>query len=355
MNTTIKEKQFRQFMTMMDSVADEFICEAFPQKRTYYKTRKAKSHPHRSAACAAAAVICVLTLFVSSNGFAKSLITNAFLAIQNRIDMRGDYSSYATNINQTVTNNGLSVTISEVYCDGINLFVSYILESDEGFSAYSENYANYIQIEYDKLDFIRSGDTVYQLSDLGTAGLEGRYIDEYTFAGLETYSLEGNPFPETFDLEISISKFIPELSFLKNPFQKNGIRGRWSFDIPVTVNSADIQTIEVHAENNGHTIDKVIVSPIMATIYTSYPDIYSGTVNYNIICYDKDSKESLTGEGHYDYNTCTGFVKVPRADITTELEIYIIDNTTLTKSGVERYSYDEIKKHAIVSCTIDLQ
>lgn len=36
MNTTIKEKQIRQFMTMMDSVADDYICEAFPQKRTYY-------------------------------------------------------------------------------------------------------------------------------------------------------------------------------------------------------------------------------------------------------------------------------------------------------------------------------
>jgi len=50
------------------------------------------------------------------------------------------------------------------------------------------------------------------------------------------------------------------------------------------------------------------------------------------------------------------FAKENKPQITnTGLEICIIDNTTLTKSGAERYSYDEIKKHAIVSCTIDLQ
>lgn len=353
MNTAIKEKQIRQFMEMMDCAADGYICEAFPQKRTYYKSRKMTTHPFRLSACAAAAVICVFTLFVSSDGHAKNLISSAFFTIQNLIYMQGDYSSYSTSINQAVTSGDLSVTVSEVYCDGINLFVSYIVESKKGFSAYSENYTDYIQIDYDKLDFIRCGDTVYQLNDFGTAGLEGRYIDEYTFAGLETYSLEGKPFPETFDLEISISRFIPEISFQKNPFQKTGIRGRWSFHIPVTVNSADIRTIEVHAENNGHTIDKVIVSPIMATIYTSYPDIYSGTVHYDVICYTNSGAEMLLGEAIYD--STAGITRIPREKIIDNLEIFVFDNTALTEEGLARYSREELQKHAIISVTIDLQ
>lgn len=136
-----------------------------------------------------------------------------------------------------------------------------------------------------KTIYNRKENTVYLLNDFGTAGLESRYIDEHTFVGLETYSLEGKTFPETFDLEISISKFVPEISFGENPFQKNGARGRWNFDIPVTVNSADIQTIAVHAKKNEHPIDTVVVSPIMITIYTSYPDLYFNTVNYDVLCY----------------------------------------------------------------------
>ncbi|MDE6916109.1 MAG: DUF4179 domain-containing protein [Lachnospiraceae bacterium] len=260
-------------MDMMNLVSDDYICEALPQKKTYYKNKKRTAHPFRYASCAAAAAVCMFALLFSSNGYAKSLITSAFFTIQNSIDMRGDYSSYATRVNQAVKSGDLSVTISEVYCDGINLFVSYIIESERGFSAYSENYKNYIQIAYSKLDCIRSENTVYLLNDFGTAGLEGRYIDEHTFVGLETYSLEGKTFPETFDLEISISKFVPEISFGENPFQKKGARGRWNFDIPVTVNSADIQTIAVHAKKNEHTIDTVVVSPIMITIVSCTIDL----------------------------------------------------------------------------------
>lgn len=344
-----------RFQTMMDLVADHYICEAIPHKRTYYRNRRVKAHPLRYGACAAAAVICMFTLLISSNGYAQSLITSAFQTIEQIIQVRGSYSSYATSVNQAVTSGDLSVTISEVYCDGINLFVSYIVESQKGFSSYSENYADYHQIDYDKLDYIQCGDTVYQLNDFGIAGLEGEYIDEYTFVGLETYSLEGRPFPDVFDLEISISMFTPELPYKRNFSLKDSIRGRWNFSIPVSVNSADIRTIAVHAENNGHTIDQVVVSPIMVTIYTSYPDIYSDTLTYEIICYDENTKNYLPREGRYDYNTCTGLMKVPRAEITTGLEVFVIDNTTLTTEGSERYSYDEIKKHAIVSCTIDLQ
>lgn len=292
-------------------------------------------------------------LLFSSDGYAKSMINSAFQAIENLIQIRGSYSSYATSVNQTVTSGDLSVTISEVYCDGINLFVSYIVESRKGFSSYSENYADYIQLDYEKLDGIRCGDEVYQLNDFGTAGLEGEYLDAYTFAGIEAYSLEGKPFPEKFDLEISISRFIPEISFGKNPFQKNGIRGRWSFDIPVTVNSADIQTIEVQAEHHGHTIDKVLVSPIMITIYTSYPDIYFNTVHYDVICYTNTGTEMILGEGLYFLNT--GITRIPRENVVDNLEIFVFDHTTLTGEGLERYSYEELKKHAIVSCTIDLQ
>ena len=341
-----------RFFAMMNLVADDYIHEAHPQKRTYYRSKQAKAHPLRYGICAAVAVMCTFALLFSSNGYAKSLITSAFQTIEQLIQVRGSYSSYATNVNQTVTSGDLSVTISEVYCDGINLFVSYIVESKKGFASYSENYKNYIQIEYDKLDFIQCGDDVFRLNDFGIAGLEGKYIDEYTFAGLEAYSLEGKPFPEAFDLEISISKFIPEISFPKNPFRKKGIRGRWNFDIPVVVNSADIQTIDVQVENNEHTIDKVIVSPIMVTIYTSYPDIYWGTVNYGVICYTDTGKKLLLGSGIYD--ATTGISWFPREEIINDLEIFVFDFTTLTKKGLEQISYEELKKHAIVSCTIDL-
>lgn len=341
------------FMTMMNLVDETYITDALPQKKYYYKNKKAASPPYKYGIYAAAAALCLCLLVFSSNGYAKEFISSAFKAIQNTLTMQGDYSSYATDINETVTDGDLSVTISEAYCDGINLFVSYTVKSKKGFSSYSDNYEEHFDMEYEKMDAIRCGEEVYQLDDFGVAGLEGKYTDEYTFAGLETYTLKGKPFPENFTLEISISRLIPETWSNKNPYLKNGVRGRWTFSIPISVNKADIQTIEVNVENNEHTIDRVVLSPIMATIYTSYPDIYFNTVNYGVVCFDVDSKEWLPEEGMYDH--CTGFTKISLSNITTGFEIFVVNTTTLTKTGAERFSYGEVKKHAIVSHTIHLQ
>ena len=62
----------------------------------------------------------------------------------------------------------------------------------------------------------------------------------------------------------------------------------------------------------GHTIDSVLVSPVMATIYTSYPDIYGDTVDYSVVVLGDKSDENIGRIAIY--GKTDGITKVPREE-----------------------------------------
>lgn len=48
----------------------------------------------------------------------------------------------------------------------------------------------------------------------------------------------------------------------------------------------------------------------MITIYTSYPDLYFNTVNYDVLCYTNSGTDLLLGEELYFINN--GVTRIPR-------------------------------------------
>ncbi len=186
----------------------------------------------------------------------------------------------------------------------------YLVESDKKFSEMEKDgYASH-QIAYQADSFMDSGEGSCKLTELGAAGLEGRFLDDRTFAGSEYYVLDGKEFPEEFNFRTHISEI--ELIAANVKDSSCIIKGDWNFSVPVRVNQSELSWIEVGKEVKEHSIDSVSVSPVMATIYTSYPDIYGDTVRYDVAVIGDRSDEEIGRIAVY--GKTEGITKVPRED-----------------------------------------
>lgn len=79
---------------------------------------------------------------------------------QDVIDFKGDYKEYATGTDERVQDHGITISMTEAYCDGANLFISYVIESQKKFTEYSDNQIFQNQIGYEGITKIKSDDKI---------------------------------------------------------------------------------------------------------------------------------------------------------------------------------------------------
>lgn len=339
----------QKFMSAVGNIKDEYLLEAIPQNR------KKKNTIRYFRQVVVAALVLVVIVGFSLNVFvpvyARNLpfVGNAFAFLQDSLHVAGGYSNYAFKIGDKAEDNGLTITMSEVYCDGVNLYVSFVVESDKPFKSYATEEFIKRQLDYDGTIYINGQNGRMKVNDFGLVGLEGEFTDDFTFVGVDSFSLTGETFPEEFVLDMKINS----VSLMTGSSNKEYIKGDWRFAPSIDVNVGDVVTYEVNQEANGHSIDKIVVTPIYVTIYTSYPDIYFGTTNYEVRTYtDGGADEDISSQG--EYGRTSGITQIPRMRVNNNMYIYVVDGTTLCKSGLERGTQEESREHAIVSIDISI-
>ncbi len=170
---------------------DDFI-DVRVKKAVDLKNIKRKKLIRRNLGITAASLIIILTIGFSNPALAAKIpiVGNVFQAIEKNIYYPSNYSEYATSVNKTAYSNGVGVTLSDILCDGQSLYVTYVVESDELFkyTSWGDAPLKMNQLitseEYNKVDFSNK-----QLDNTGIAGLEGKFIDDNTFVGMEKYKL----------------------------------------------------------------------------------------------------------------------------------------------------------------------
>ena len=130
----------------LNAVVQNSICDAemYRRKRQRY---------NRIFASSAAAVFVMFTsLIIGQPAWARSIpfIANVFDYVNENLIVKGQFTPYVTNINETVQSNGIGITITEIYCDGENLFISYNINSCESFSDLADTTYMGNQIELDQ-------------------------------------------------------------------------------------------------------------------------------------------------------------------------------------------------------------
>ena len=265
------------------------------------------------------AIITGIGVDTTTLAYGVPVIKNAFERIQKEIWNKGDYSKYATEVNQTVSNNGVGITLSEILCDGQNLYVSYVIESKEPFKYIKYKYdpvkdyditkEQAEKIEKMQLDYAAEAKVSFTDSELdnsGVSGLEGRFIDDHTFVGVEEYNLTSlnMKIPDEFEFIINFNSIVEE-GWNSERDKDNVLEGTWNFKVPVKVDKLLSKNIEVNAINNdGIGIKEIISTPIKLKVVTTGYDREKN--DYWVRVYDEkgnilrtSSGEELSSYGKY--------------------------------------------------------
>lgn len=302
----------------LDDIIDEAINMAHEDK----KKNKIKGKGYKKVFKNIAAGLAIITgigVDTTTLAYGVPVIKNAFERIQKEIWNKGDYSKYATEVNQTVSNNGVGITLSEILCDGQNLYVSYVIESKEPFKYIKYKYdpvkdyditkEQAEKIEKMQLDYAAEAKVSFTDSELdnsGVSGLEGRFIDDHTFVGVEEYNLTSlnMKIPDEFEFTINFNTIVEEGWNIERD-KDNVLEGTWNFKVPVKVDKLLSKNIEVNAINNdGIGIKEIISTPIKLKVVTTGYDREKN--DYWVRVYDEkgnilrtSSGEELSSYGKY--------------------------------------------------------
>ncbi|WP_252231342.1 DUF4179 domain-containing protein [Clostridium sp. ZBS15] len=349
-------------ITIPDNI-DDFI-DIGVKRAVDLKNIKRKKLIRRNLGITAASLIIVLTIGFSNPALAAKIpiVGNVFQAIEKNIYFPSNYSEYSTSVNETAYSNGVGVTLSDILCDGQSLYVTYIVESEKPFkyTSWGEAPLTVNQLitseEYNKVDFSNK-----QLDNTGIAGLEGKFIDDNTFVGMEKYKLSSlkTAIPDEFIFQVKYISF--QTDSVENDEKHDVKSGTWAFKIPVKVNK-DIKRV-VNLDNIGN--DSVNLNSLSITPFDM---IFSLTYNkgkwsdYEVSIYDENREELNLSDSSIDEDNKTENM-IFKAPSNESKSIRVIINKpilekgeTITESkGQSETSYEEIGKELIFDEIINIK
>ncbi len=252
---------------------------------------KAHGWNWRKGVSAAVVMLAVVTTVGCGTALAAGIpfIGRIFEAIEQNVSFSGDYSGKAETLGATaadgsgsadgitVSDSGVSVTASEVYCDGLSVFLTAEVSADKGGL---KNIPSY----YTASDGSRTSEMLYLRGEWKLAGdsetqtlmnnnLEGKVLDDHTFAGMVKLDLDGREL-EQGSLELRLTGIgwdDTTIPITHDIAESVLINGEWKLDIPFNVDKETAREIEVNKERNGYTIQKVFASPYQVVVYTGAP------------------------------------------------------------------------------------
>ena len=249
----------------------------------------------------AASLGIIITLGVTNPALASSIpfVGSVFEAVEKNIHFPANYSEYATTVNESTESNGVKVTMKEILCDGQSLYVTYLIEKEKPFKntiglAGGELGKTQLLVEesYSSVNFSDK-----KLDSSGFAGLEGKFVDEHTFVGMEKYRLDslGLEVPNEFDFKVKL-KWITSKDYSVEG-KEDRVKGTWAFKVPVKVDKSLRKVITPEEmKNDKFKVDSISITKFDMIVNISY---LQGVWNdYNVRIFDEDG-EVLQSEVSY--------------------------------------------------------
>lgn len=233
------------------------------------KTVKKSRSWQRFGGAAAAAFAAVMMFCWVNPAFAAEIpiIGTIFEKIQEDGEFSGMYSDKAEAVDKensvyVAESAGIKLTASEIYSDGISVFLTACLEADHG--GLSSITGNLVYLEG---SWTVNGTEKVLINN----NFEGQIIDDQTFIAMLKLDLEDFDVQQG-DLELNLSGIGYD-----NAHESDGendkyqIKGAWNLKIPFAVDTEAVYELTVGAEKNGYTIEKVFISPYQVITYTDVP------------------------------------------------------------------------------------
>ncbi|MCI8614858.1 DUF4179 domain-containing protein [Parablautia intestinalis] len=286
---------------MTDEKLDQILKQALAPEiedreiKVRRKVRKGKmriwNKMGKAAAAAAVIIIGIGTLGYFNPVLAAKipLIGRIFEKIGDDVTYSGDYTDKGNVLTNedlagtldtqeySASNQGITLTASEVYCDGYSIFLTVNIKEEAGeFTHIPKHYTDM----YGESGKMAAG---FYIGGTWSAGgisseqlmntFEGEVIDDQTFVGM----LKMN-FAEKFEGSGELSLNITGLGYddermldAEEISASHWVDGSWNIRIPFEVNKADVRTVEVGETQGDITLHDVVVSPYQVVVHTSTP------------------------------------------------------------------------------------
>ena len=243
------------------------------------------------AAAVAAAVIgtCGLGYFNPVLAAKIPLIGKIFEKVDDDITYSGDYTDKKTVLTNedsvgnldtsdyTVSDKGITLTASEVYCDGYSIFLTVNIESEDAdFTHIPEHYTGMNAADNQTAaGFYIDG--TWSVDGSSPEWLEntfdGEVIDSQTFAGMLKINLAER---HTGSGELSLN--INGLGYDDDRVldgeeisASHWTDGGWNIVIPFAVNGTDVRIIKVGEKKGNITLEDVVISPYQVIVRATTP------------------------------------------------------------------------------------
>lgn len=318
----------------------------------------------------AAAITLFLAVCVANPAVVRSIpiLGNLFEELGSSQAYQGDYEEYAEPLKEpeeaettekqeqkkkeeglyTKTSDGVTVTLSEVYCNEAALYLSLLIESEEEFPPVREQDGKPV------IDILRSDISFSYREDFQLQGnyLDGRFLNNKTYAGILRLNLEDTKWngeetdasiqiPENFTMNLNIHEItghlpenfkgeIPEKAACCERDWK--FRGEWDFTVEVTKDNTKTVTKELSlTDENGAGVLSVTKTPFEISL-----DINDPEARYAAVVLDAEGNPLSPGgfagtEGEYaigEHDVSTIYVYVCDAlEYMDELKGYYWSDT----------------------------
>lgn len=217
------------------------------------------------------------------------LIGRIFEKVEDDITYSGDYAnkgSVLTNEDSmgnmdtseySVSDRGITLTASEVYCDGYSIFLTVDIEAEDAdFTHIPEHYTGVYATDnrtaagfYINGNWSVDGNSYEQLEN----SFDGKVIDSHTFAGMLKVNL-AEKYEGSGELSLNVNGLgYDDDRMLDNEdiSASHWTDGNWNIVIPFEANENDVKTIEVGEKKGNITLDDIVVSPYQVIVHTTTP------------------------------------------------------------------------------------
>ncbi len=243
------------------------------------------------AAAIAAAVIGIGGLGYFNPALAAKLpvIGKIFEKIEDEVTYSGDYTDKGTVLTNedhagnldtsdySVSDKGITVTASEVYCDGYSIFLTVNIEAEDAdFTHIPEHYTGMNVADnrtaagfYISGTWSINGNSPQLLENT----FEGEVIDSHTFAGMLKLNL-AESVSGSGELNLNVDGLGYDDDRMLDSEEISASHwtdGNWNIALPFEVNGMDVKTIEVGEKAGNITLDNIVVSPYQVIVHTTTP------------------------------------------------------------------------------------
>ena len=260
-------------------------------RRRKGKVKKSGKTGNVLAAAVTAAVIGIGGLGYFNPAFAAKipLVGKIFEKIEDDVTYSGDYSEKGTVLTNedhagsldtadfTVSDQGITLTASEVYCDGYSVFLTVNIESEDADFTHIPRHYTGMNAADNRTAAGFYIDGTWSVNGTSPEWIEntfdGEVIDSHTFAGMLKIDL-AKKYTGSGELNFNVTGLGYDDDRMLDAEEitaSHWTDGSWNIAIPFEVNATDVKTIEVGEKEGNITLEDVVVSPYQVIVHAATP------------------------------------------------------------------------------------